>query len=96
MALANNPRTLDDLLTHFRSCDQNPSSDAKLEFRPQVFKIRSFSCDGVGHRSINCPTNRFLNGKLTTAHSNNPICTFCNKNGHYERECRKKQKSNKL
>jgi hypothetical protein len=30
MTLANNPRNLDDLLTHFRSCDQNPSSDAKL------------------------------------------------------------------
>jgi hypothetical protein len=83
MALANNPRTLYDLLTYFRSCDQNPPSDANSESRPQTFKIRCFSCHAVGHRSINCPAKRLSNVKPTTSGSNNPICTFCNKNGHY-------------
>lgn len=95
MALANNYKRTDELLTYLRGCDLDNIEDSKDERRPvslsSSFKIRCYFCHETGHTKNSCPKRRF--NRNVYNRPNNIFCRFCKKPGHIENSCRYKNKN---
>lgn len=99
LAFGNNYKTLDDLMTFFRSNDFSRTAlnrTSKL-VRPGGSKIMCYHCQEAGHKKINCPAlrpkpftsfkNKSFANKIEVKPSGSNVCNFCKKRGHVEKDC---------
>lgn len=84
MALLNHYNTLDDLLTYFRSVDQNiPVSSFVPPILQESFKVTCHYCHKPGHMKYNCPNKRTKQQPSQQPKTTSAIlCTHCSKPGH--------------
>lgn len=73
LALTNNYKTLDELLTFLRSTDysRRETKYDRQNTKSSNFKISCYNCNETGHKKINCPQLRFKDFKLNKNKNNN-------------------------
>lgn len=93
MALLNNYQTLEDLLTYFRSIDQNlPVSSPTRNTGSTT--ITCYYCHQSGHVKYNCPKKkRNTHFPYTKEEQPRNYCKLCNKSSHNAQSCRRIKKS---